>query len=313
MDHVFESHQMPADARSVLISRNPKSGSSNRRQLVIQLADRLTSCGFDVQTIDDIKQLCDIARHLSATGKLRTVVSAGGDGTASMLVNELPPETPITVFPLGTANLLAKYLDANTDAARMAKIIEGGRTVRLDVGKANGRLFLVVASCGFDADVVERIHTSRRGHITHWSYGIPIVQSIWKYRFPKMQMIADSTPLDSARWLFVFNVPHYAMDLRIIADANAQDGQLDLCTFRDGGFINGLLYFFSVLFRRHEKISGARFCRFKELTIESEEQVPIELDGDPAGHLPVTISVVSGRFLALVSDDWQPTAARPVA
>lgn len=311
MNHV-ESHQLSAEARSVLILRNPKSGSSNRRQLVIQLADQLADCGFDVQTIDDIEQLCDIARRLSATGKLRTVVSAGGDGTASMLVNELPPEIPISVFPLGTANLLAKYLGATADAVRMAEIIQSGRTVRLDVGKANNRLFLVVASCGFDADVVERIHTSRQGHITHLSYGIPIVQSIWKYRFPKMQITADSAPIDSARWLFVFNIPHYAMDLRIIADANPQDGQLDLCTFRHGGFINGLLYFFSVLFRRHEKISGARFCRFRELTIESEERVPIELDGDPAGHLPVTISVVSGRLLALVSRDWQPASQQSI-
>ncbi len=305
MDQV-ESHQIVADARSVLISHNPKSGSSNRQQLVTRLADELIRAGFEVQTIENTDQLSDVAKQLLATGKLRTVVSAGGDGTASMLVNELPPDVPITVFPLGTANLLAKYLGATTDAVRMAQIIDGGRTVQLDVGMANERLFLVVASCGFDADVVERIHSSRQGHISYFSYSLPILRSIWKYRFPKMQITADTVQVASARWLFVFNVPHYAMDLRIIADADAQDGQLDLCTFRDGGFINGLFYFFSVLFRRHEKMSAANFCRFRELTIDSDLPVPIELDGDPGGYLPVTISVVPERLRVLVSEDWRP-------
>ena len=77
------------------------------------------------------------------------------------------------------------------------------------------------------------------------------------------------------------------MDLKFVEAADAQDGLLDLCTFRDGGFFRGLYYFFAVLFRRHHSISATKITRFEQLTIESDSPVPIELDGDPAGYLPV--------------------------
>ncbi len=290
--------------RSVLICRNPKSGASDRQAIVDRLAAALIDHGLDVQAIDSVDELCELTRQYSAAGSLRTVVAAGGDGTVSMLVNILPASVPLTVFPLGTANLLARYLGASADIEKTAKTIVDGRTVLLDAGKANDRLFLVVASCGFDADVVDRIHATRKGHITYLSYGLPIIRSICKYRFPRMEFSADGETLDPARWAFVFNLPQYAMDLRLIEEADGQDGQLDLCTFRDGGFLNGLGYFFAVLFRRHRKMAAASFTQFHQLRIEANSHVPFELDGDPGGYLPVEISVLPARVRFLVSDEW---------
>ncbi|MGC4002636.1 MAG: diacylglycerol kinase family protein [Pirellulales bacterium] len=50
-----------------------------------------------------------VERDLRA-GTLRAVVAAGGDGTLNALVNRLPAETPFLMLPLGTENLVAKYL-----------------------------------------------------------------------------------------------------------------------------------------------------------------------------------------------------------
>ena len=302
--HIRDVTKIAEKARTILISLNPRSGASNRRELVEELAAALENKGFETRIVEDLDQLCDTALDSLQNGRLRTVVVAGGDGTASLLVNRLPAEVPFTIFPLGTANLVAKFLDASLDIQRTVETISAGNAIDLDAGKANDRLFLVVASCGFDADVVDRIHKERKGHITYWSYGMPIINSIRKYQFPKMRLVADGRSLDPARWAFIFNIPQYAMDLRFIENADAQDGQLDLCTFRDGGFFQGLFYFFAVLFRRHRAISASRFTRFRQLQIESRSQVPIELDGDPGGYLPVDISVVPNRFRVIVSDRW---------
>ncbi len=304
---MLNSQKIAPDAKRILISRNPKSGSGNRYQLVVSLADALRAEGFEVDIIEDIGQLEQAVHDSLADNSLRTVVSAGGDGTVSLLVNRLPPQVPYTVFPLGTANLLAKYLDATSSAAAVVETIKHGDSIGLDVGQANDKLFIVVASCGYDADVVARLHKARTGHINYLSYARPMLESVFKYKFPQMRMIADGKELRPARWAFVLNLPRYALGLAIIPDSNGHDGKLDVCAFSKGGLLRGLYYFFAVVFRRHQNIADTEFAAFETLELESLEpgvEVPIELDGDPAGVLPVTIKVLPQRLRVLVSEQW---------
>ena len=296
-----------SEAQFVLISQNPKSGAGNRAKLIGQLVEQLTRQQWQVEVHQDVDVVCRRAEELLKAGSLRTVVSAGGDGTVSLLANRLPPEVPFTVLPMGTANLLAKYLDAPSDPVKVAANIASGKTVRMDVGRANEKLFLVVASCGFDADVVNRLHAARTGHISYWSYAKPLLDSIFKYRYPSMNFTADGQRLDSAKFAFVLNVPRYAIGLRFVENADCRDGRLDLCSFKNGGFFRGLYYFFLVLLRLHGRSSATQFAQFEKLVIESasgEEQIPVELDGDPAGCLPLELTVVQERLRVIVSDAW---------
>ena len=171
-----------SSTNAVVISSNPKSGSGNREDLVNQTAKLLREKGFEVHCSSDIQNVIEISESLFAKGKLRTVLGAGGDGTAALLANSLTPEIPISIFPLGTENLLAKYLGITATPSKVADLIQLGKTVRLDAGTANGKLFLIMAGCGFDAEVVHRLHSKRTGHIRHWSYARPILSAIRRYR-----------------------------------------------------------------------------------------------------------------------------------
>ncbi|MEZ6076456.1 MAG: diacylglycerol kinase family protein [Pirellulaceae bacterium] len=82
------------------------------------------------------------------------VVSAGGDGTAGALANLLPSHVPLLLFPLGTENLLAKHLGITGDVRQSRTILRSYQRHLLDVGRAGQKLFLVMLSCGFDAEVV---------------------------------------------------------------------------------------------------------------------------------------------------------------
>jgi len=294
-------------AKTVLISLNHRSGPGDRGDLVNELRRELVRRGFPTEILTDLDQLKHRCCELLAGRQLRTVVSAGGDGTASLLVNELDPVVPLTIFPMGTANLLAQYVGASLDIQRTADTISGGRMTRMDAGVANGKIFLVVASCGFDAEVVNRLHSVRAGHINYFSYALPLIHSIFHYQYPDMRFIGDGQLLPSARWVFVLNIPKYALGLRFVEEAIAHDGLLDVCTFRGGGFFRGLWYFFAVLFGKHRGISATRIAQLKQLRIESDEKVPYQLDGDPGGYLPLTIQIVPDRFATLVPADWQPT------
>ena len=287
----------------VVISMNPNSGATDCRATVEQLMACLSQQGFEVLLLTDIKDVIDVVgQHFG--GRLRCVVAAGGDGTISLLANQLPENTPLAILPLGTENLLAKYLGISPAPETTAAMIVAGSCRQLDVGRANGKLFLVMASCGFDADVVHRLHRRRKGHIRHWSYAKPLFSSIRKYKYPKIRISIDSNNSSQVTtnpcWAFIFNVPRYAMNLPIAAEANPEDGVLDLCTFRGGSLFRGLFYLASVLLRRHKNWTNSQAFNFKKLTMESDQEVPYQLDGDPGGTLPLTVEVVKGGVTLIV-------------
>jgi len=301
--------------RTVVVSMNPNSGSTDRSEVVKSLVRKLEASGLEVCLLTDIDEVKMTVSKLTGNNdqSLRAVVAAGGDGTVSLLANCLPPQTPIAIMPMGTENLLAKYLGLTADPDHIAKMIVDGQTVRLDAGRANGQLFLVMASCGFDADVVHRLHSERKGHIRHWSYAKPMIDAISEYRYPKLRVrtgeadgdfssLNASKPI-SAKWVFVFNVPRYAMNLPIVPDADPADGQLDLCTFRGGNLFRGILYLFAVLVRQHRKWRYSHIERFTKIRIEADEDsggpIPFQLDGDPGGILPLEIEVIP-KFLRVL-------------
>ena len=240
--------------RTVVVSINPNSGSKDQRSIVDSLAENLTDQGFKVHMLTDIEEVKTTVTEASESdsGGLRAVVAAGGDGTISLLANSLPPQTPFAILPLGTENLLAKHFGLTADPEAIAEMIAHGRTMRFDSGRANGKLFLVMASCGFDAEVVHRVHSKRKGHIRHWSYVKPTFRAIRKYRYPKLRIrTSESAKPIIAKWAFIFNVPRYAMNLPIVWDADPSDGQLDLCTFRGGNLLRGLFYLAAICLRQH--------------------------------------------------------------
>jgi diacylglycerol kinase (ATP) len=291
-------------AKTVIISMNPGSGASHPGQIVDQLEQSLVSKGFRVRVLTDFREVQGQVSRLQESGQLRAVVAAGGDGTVSLLVNGLPADVPLAILPLGTENLLAKYLGMTPEPEKLAGLIEAGIVTRLDAGSANGKLFLVMASCGFDADVVKRLHSNRKGNIRHWSYAGPIFQAMGQYRYPDIRIrFDDESETVVAKWAFVFNVPRYALNLPIVEQADSCDGFLDLVIFRGGSLIRGLYYLFQLLTGQHRR-KKSRFRRFRAVTIESDEPVSYQLDGDPGGELPLQIVVQPARLKVVVGKDW---------
>jgi diacylglycerol kinase family enzyme len=207
---------------------------------------------------------------------------------------------------MGTENLLAKYLGQEADIETLVTTINEGHWVSLDVGRANGVCFLVMASCGFDAEVVRRLHSTRSGNIRHWSYAGPIFETISRYRFPKIHITIDDAlePEIHSKWAFVFNAPRYAMNLSFAEDASTTDGELDLVTFRGGNLFRGLFYLAGVFMRRHRGWKDCRFQRAVKLRLEAEGEVPFQLDGDPGGFLPLEIEVDPGFMRVMVPRRW---------
>jgi len=295
----------------VVISVNPKSGRRSAADRVATLTSDLQRRGLEVTIDTDLDAVEQHARALYAAGELRALIGVGGDGTAAELTNRTPEGLPLAMLPAGNENLLARYVGWPRDPAALANMLDSGRVVRLDAAAANGRLFLLMAGCGFDGEVVRQVHARRTGHIRSSHYFKPVLQAVRSYKYPLLRAAIEAAddaageeidPGVEGRWLFVFNFPCYGGGLRIAPHALANDGQLDVISFRGGSLWNGLRYAGGIALGRHARMRDVSLCRTPRLTISAPEgeEVPYQLDGDPGGVLPVTIEVLPARLSLIV-------------
>jgi diacylglycerol kinase (ATP) len=301
---VVSHSELPREADRVAILVNPKAGPKAAMPWADRLYQRLQREGFKTEVFTDLAAAAERANRWHDQGCLRTLVAAGGDGTAAEVVNRTTEGVPITLLPTGNANLLARYFHLSRNAESLCRTIVEGVAARVDAGLANGRIFLIVAGCGFDAEVVRRVHANRMGHINIGTYLKPIVEILGSYEYPEIRLHweeCDGADLpQSVRWLFVFNLPCYGGGFRIAPQASGGDGLLDVCSFRRGGFWRGLGYFAAIVTGQHRRLSDCTACRVRRLRIVSDVEVPYELDGDIGGVLPLDIEVLPGRMTLVV-------------
>lgn len=296
----------------VIISVNPSAGSGTKGGMVDALAESLRESWLNVEVLTSISAVAEAAKAKAREGRLRAVIAAGGDGTFRLVAGHTTAEMPLAILPLGTENLLSKYLEVPAEPADLAAMIVAGCTIQLDAGEANGKLFTLMAGCGFDADVVRRLHSERTGNINHLSYAKPILDSIRNYDYPLLRVNYEGTGAEpgaraagiEGKWVFVVNVPRYAGGLNIAPGASGSDGLLDICTFKEGSLWSGLMYLGEVMFGQHQLLEDFSQVQAGEVRVESDSPVPYQLDGDPGGELPLQIRSLPGRLRVIVSQEW---------
>ena len=135
----------------VIIAENPRAGATSGHRLVVELTEMLEALDYRVRILTSVEEIQAAIHEAQRREERAGIVSAGGDGTLRMIGPWADPETPIAIIPLGTENLMARYLGFTVDVATTAKWITKGNRRKLDAGLANGQFFLVMASVGFDA------------------------------------------------------------------------------------------------------------------------------------------------------------------
>ena len=300
---------LPEHARRVLVLVNRKAGSGRNQIKLHQMVEALAQADFPATVIADRTEFADAVRQAAESGELRAVVSVGGDGTFSLTLNSTPAGTPIAIYPFGTENLLARYLGHRRQPQEMVDLIQSGVVLPMDAVQVGDKLFSIVFSAGFDAEVVHRVHSQRRGNITHLAYAAPLFRAVTRYRFPKIRITAtgpnDPPFSTTVCWAFAFNLPNYALGLPFAPHAVGHDGQVDLCLFERGSLVSGLRYFSQILRGRHHQLSDVCSHAGSSFRIEAanDDEIPYQIDGDPGGMLPVDLQVLPGRMHLLVTPE----------
>ncbi len=295
--------------RRILIIANPVSGTGKARRLARAVVDQLRRSGCEVEVRETL-QAGDARRHAGDVRGWSAVACVGGDGTINELLNGLPEGEvpPIGMIPSGTANVLAKELGLPGAVEGLARVLTEGREIRWDLGleRVAGRKLLLFASTGYDAHVVHVFHSARRGPIRMWQYVLWGLRSILRFRVPRITVELDGKALPAAAsWVQISNVASYGGPLVFTPHARPDDGRFEVMVQRARRRRDILRMFWAALVHYVLGVQihmvDVTFHHARRVKLEAPDgrRVPVQIDGDPAGNLPIDVEVLPGGIRVL--------------
>lgn len=310
-----------------LLIHNPAAGMSVHRRGLQRALAHLQDHDWEVtwRTTEKSGDVTAWARE-ATLADYDVVIAAGGDGTIGQVADGLADsDVALGILPLGTGNVMARDLGlsrpgtlnpfAVEDAAQM---LLDSRPRRVDLGWANGRHFFAWAGVGLDAEITRALEAQPDIKRRLGLVGFLVFAALTLRSYVGMRATVRIDGRRVSRRIILAlasNIGLYGRYFHIAPQARIDDGLLDVCCFHGKGLLTTFYHVFTVLLRRHIGDPQVSYYQGCEVTIETSQPMPVQLDGDPYGTTPLTIHVVPqcltlllpprlahGRFVATQGD-----------
>ncbi|MGI9147124.1 MAG: diacylglycerol/lipid kinase family protein [Chloroflexota bacterium] len=240
------------------------------------------------------------ARRAAASG-VDAIFGAGGDGMlAAMLPALVDNDTALGVVPLGTGNVWARELGLPLDpaAAITAQLQQPAR--RVDIGRLNHEPFLVVASAGLDARIVEVVESSMKG-LGQAAYPLASLGLLGEVRGARCRVTLDGEQIElPLLGAVITNGRLYGGLVPLVPEARVDDGVLDVVLFEGTDPFQLAAHVARVLAGQHHRDANIHLCQARSINIVSRDRpLPLQADGDLKGTTPAEISVEARAVRAL--------------
>ena len=293
-----------------LLIVNPASASGAMRERWAEAERTLRSEGFAYEAVFTERRghASEIARDALQRG-FDLLVAVGGDGTLHEVVNGMladgkviNPHATLGLIPGGTGSDFARsaalplaMLAAARSLARSAgtRPIDVAEAIWRAAGKEERRYFVNVAGMGFDAEVIER--TERRGK---WGRGtLPYLAALaataLRYRNKDVTLRVDGKQVRGRMHsVIICNGRYFGGGMCIAPNARFDDGQLDVIVLGDFGPLATLWHAPKVYRGAHLALSRVSEYHGRTVTVESEQRMLIEADGELLGAGPATFRIL---------------------
>jgi YegS/Rv2252/BmrU family lipid kinase len=224
----------------------------------------------------------------------------GGDGSVRAAARGLAgTDTALAAVPAGTVNIWAKEAGIPSGLRSALDSHLSGQSVHMDLGRAGEDCFLLMAGVGWDAEIAGRVSQRLKKRAGDVAY---MAQAAWmapRLRSRQARWSAgDETWDEPLAWMVLGNTRLYGGRVRLTAEAVIDDGLLDGIALCPRGVADTARLARKIALGKRDDERMLRF-RAGELRFESAG-FPVQLDGDPVGHTPMTFSVDERALLVSV-------------
>lgn len=276
-----------------LVIRNPTSRRTLDDRRLGAALDVARAAGWDVSVAatERAEHATDLARAAAARG-IDVIVVNGGDGTINEVINGIAgTATALATLRGGTANVWAGEIRMDRDPAKAMRQIVRGERRRIDLGRANGRCFLLMAGIGFDAELVPSVGARLKRWIGPFAYILSGAVAVFRTKERRVRVRIDGVTAEMrTHWMLVSNTRSYGGITNIMFRAEADDGLFDVGVMHRGGPWRFVVDGIRVLRKRHERSPNIDYVKARLVEIETPG-VPVQLDGERWGATPMRFEV----------------------
>ena len=247
--------------------------------------------------------MTQLAADAIEAGAKRLVV-VGGDGSVNEVVNGIRPtdDVELAVISRGTGWDFVRTFDIPRDLDGAVDVALTGSVREIDIGTASYRTwagaeassrFANVASAGISGAIAQRANESSKALGGKASYYWATLAVFFGWQTGEMRVTVDGESR-SGKMIdaMICNGRYLGGGMMMCPDAEPDDGAFDVLligdvTKRDLAFVLPKTYKGNHLpHPRLEQLRGS------VVTVESEEPLPIELDGEQPGTTPARFEIV---------------------
>ena len=294
------------------IIANPYAGRWKARAAIpdIERACQQIGLDYELTVTGGPGHGIELAREAALAG-FSPIVSAGGDGSVSEVVNGLMQaageETagPLGVIPLGTADDFADMLELERDVEAVCRVILAGHTRTVDVGCVNGRYFDNNSAVGLEPMVTIAETAMQRVKGTP-RYILAALKAILGHKPWQARLVWDDGEYEGPIALVsVGNTRRTGGAFWMTPCAEPDDGRLDFVFAGGLGRVKLLLLLPTTFDGSHVQRPEVTYTRTTHLTIECDRPTPIQADGElfELSATRIEYRVLPGRLRVIVPGD----------
>lgn len=305
--HRPDAHE-PAQVR---IIANPTSGSAHGAHGMHDLRETvvwLRKHGLPAELC--MTDAPGSARHLAeeaVRAGMRMVVAAGGDGTINEVIQALAGHTTaLGVLPMGTVNVWAREANIPLTLAEARAVLVYGARRRIDLGRAGSRYFILMAGIGIDAEVARRVehHFLKRIGLKVMDY-IATGGIVGVTQRPVKVWMQDGKRRRSrhAVQILIGNTRLFGGALAFTQQAVADDGWLDVVFVGGHHLRHRAQVLLRAALRRPSLGPHAHYAHVRTMRLDAAVPLPVQVDGEVIGTLPMTFAVAPRALTVVVPRD----------
>ncbi len=312
--YAIGANQVSLKTRDAVLIVNPVAGGGRRVNQLDEARRIFRNAGTEteLQMTTAPGEATHMARR-AVDASRDLVIVCGGDGTVNEVVNGLAcSQVPLAVLPAGTANVLAKELALPWNLPRAAKRIVNAPYRRIALGLAipeessgEPRYFLSLAGAGADGALVAAVRPEiklKAGILAYWQEGL---RQLSKYDFPMFRTSMAGNAIDiDASLVVVGRTKHYGGPFKITTEAGLLQPEFELAFVTTNSAWRYIAYL-PLLWAG--KLRGARHVQFHKTSSlqcasNTKSLVHVQVDGEPAGRLPVEFRIVPDALTLAIPD-----------
>ena len=232
-----------------------------------------------------------VMARVSALEGADAVVAVGGDGTMSEIADGLGGSaTRLAFVPHGTGNVFAREFSLPESVEECLDLLSIGKTISVRMAMANDRRFVLLASAGFDAEVVERMSSRQKNLLGIAAYVLSGARHLLRSQ-PTLWIEFPDRMRVEAQAVFVVRGKKYGGNVTIAPDGDISGETFQVIALLRKRRWSIAKFAFDVLRGKHAASRHVLVRESPSLFVRCAIPSACQVDGEYLGPLPVRFTV----------------------